>query len=215
MKMLVVQRTYLGKEETQAILLLISVLTNPRGEEASLIDSFYISLTLCGHQRSHQQHHAFSYKVSIRLYSSSLRSDDVGQSHRCWLYTWKFEVFSTLLKYVLAEQRTHWMQLGHRKRISTLDSFQNLSEFRRNLHMAPMKYVFYKTFTGLPPTGWQLYYFRRTQLWFLCESDSAHGVPRLFKPCLAESMEIHCCKSKQFGLRELGNMLTYLAFQCN
>lgn len=173
MKMLVVLRTYLYKEETQVILLLISVLTNPRGEEASLIDSFYISLTLCGPQRSHLQHHAFSYKVTTRLYYfSSLRSDDVGQLHRCWLYTWKFEVFFNLLKYVFTEQRTHWMQLGQRKRISILDSFQNLSEFRRNLRIAAMKYVFYKTFTGLPPsTVWQLYYFRRTQRWFLCESD--------------------------------------------
>lgn len=51
-------------------------------------------------------------------------------------------------------------------------TLQNLSEFRRNLRIAAMKYVFYKTFTGLPPsTVWQLYYFRRTQRWFLCESD--------------------------------------------
>lgn len=52
------------------------------------------------------------------------------------------------------------MKLGHREEI-LLQTLQILSEMRRNHIMVPVRYCFYKAFTGLPPSpGWQLHLFQ-------------------------------------------------------
>lgn len=77
MKIFAAKRTYLGKEETQAILLLITVsLLTLVGEEPHPLT---LHLTFCESLSSYLQHHTFSYKVSTRLNSSSVRWDEVRQ----------------------------------------------------------------------------------------------------------------------------------------
>lgn len=75
MKIFAAKRTYLGKEETQAILLLITVsLLTLVGEKPHLLT---LHLTFCEFLSSYLQHHTFSYKVSTRL--NSVRWDEVRQ----------------------------------------------------------------------------------------------------------------------------------------
>lgn len=109
MKIFAAKRTYLGKEETQAILLLITAswltLVGKR-----LIPWLFLHLTFCESLSSYLQHHTFSYKVSTRLNSSSARWDKVRQYWLVLIVCLKNRgiFYPSEIYFYTAENQTEW-----------------------------------------------------------------------------------------------------------
>lgn len=214
MKMLVVQRTYLGKEETQAILLSVSWLTHVGKNPHRLTLSTSLSLSVGIEGLTYSitpslTKWALDYILphwGQMMLDSRTGADYILENLRCFLPFWNMFLQSrepTECSLDIEREFLFWTLFKIYQNLGGTFIWHQWNMFSTRLSQDFLHLL-------------ALLFQKNTALILMWEwLVSAHGVPRLFKPCLAESMEIHCCKSKQFGLGELGNMLTYLTFRCN